>query len=150
MNIKDIRCSLCGKKITPGNRKDGCPNGVGFQLEDGTLINACAECLEDEDRLEKWLDNHGYTAKEQEETAEEPEKDCYTRGLEKASEQYVFMMREMEKKLKEVLTEDEYKKFSEELAKKTWKWEVEQMPDGKFKQFCIDKMDEIMREDDGK
>ena len=39
-----IRCTKCGKSFTLGN-VGGLPNGVGFQLEDGTLINICRECL---------------------------------------------------------------------------------------------------------
>lgn len=40
-----LRCSLCGKEFTPGNRLDGIPNGVGFQREDGSVLVVCAECL---------------------------------------------------------------------------------------------------------
>ena len=39
-----IRCTKCGKSFTPGN-VGGLPNGVGFQLDNGTLINICRECL---------------------------------------------------------------------------------------------------------
>jgi len=43
--MEEIKCARCGKVIVPGNRPDGIPNGVGFQLEHGITINICAECL---------------------------------------------------------------------------------------------------------
>lgn len=55
----EIKCRKCGKTITVGNT-NGLPNGVGFQLEDGTILNVCQSCLmevgamSDEDR-EKWF-----------------------------------------------------------------------------------------------
>ena len=35
----------CGKYIYPGNRPDGLPNGVGFRLVDGSIINVCTDCI---------------------------------------------------------------------------------------------------------
>ena len=43
----NIKCDGCGKEIVPGNRPDGVPNGVGFVLADGKVVNYCAECLEE-------------------------------------------------------------------------------------------------------
>ena len=46
--MTEIRCMRCGKTITPGNRPDGIPNGVGFEIEHGVVINICAECMIEE------------------------------------------------------------------------------------------------------
>lgn len=40
-----MKCVECGKEFEPGNRPDGLPNGIGFELEDGTILNYCADCL---------------------------------------------------------------------------------------------------------
>ena len=40
-----MKCNKCAMEFLFGNRPDGLPNGVGFQLEDGRMINICAECL---------------------------------------------------------------------------------------------------------
>ena len=37
-------CKNCGKVFAFGNRPDGIPNGVGFQLQNGKMINLCADC----------------------------------------------------------------------------------------------------------
>lgn len=42
---KTITCDECGKEFKPGNRPDGLPNGVGFQLENGQIINICCDCV---------------------------------------------------------------------------------------------------------
>ena len=42
---KKIYCTVCGREIIPGTRPDGLPNGVGFELEDGTIIPVCDECI---------------------------------------------------------------------------------------------------------
>lgn len=44
MYMNEIICDECGKKIKPGNT-DGMPNGVGFQLENGKIINICQACI---------------------------------------------------------------------------------------------------------
>ena len=55
-----IKCDMCGKEIIPGNDKNGLPNGVGFGLEDGTIINACSECIyalgENAEEFDKFLE----------------------------------------------------------------------------------------------
>jgi len=56
---------------------------------------------------------------------------------------YLFCLRKMEEKLKEFMTEEEYDKFSTEIANEGFKNEVENLPDGKFKNFIIDHFDEI-------
>lgn len=40
-----MKCDNCKKEFKSGNREDGIPNGVGFQMEDGTTITLCADCL---------------------------------------------------------------------------------------------------------
>jgi len=40
-----IKCKKCGKEFEVGNRPDGLPNGVGFEMEDGSIINICTECI---------------------------------------------------------------------------------------------------------
>ena len=42
-----FKCDKYGKLFAPGNRPDGCPNGVGFLQEDGSIYNVCADCLID-------------------------------------------------------------------------------------------------------
>lgn len=50
------------------------------------------------------------------------------------------LMMEYEKKLMEIMGEEEYLKWSTEVAQKMFKAEVEAMEDGDFKQFCLDNM----------
>ena len=40
-----IKCSICGEIFFPGNKPNGEPNGVGFELEDGSVLNICIDCL---------------------------------------------------------------------------------------------------------
>ena len=57
-----IACSYCGSVFEPGNRPNGAPNGMGFQLEDGCIINLCYHCicnLADDPKMQKWLENYG-------------------------------------------------------------------------------------------
>ena len=48
-----------------------------------------------------------------------------------------------EEKLKELMTQVEFKTFSVEVAKKMFRAEIEGMKDGDFKDFCIDNFDNI-------
>ena len=48
-----------------------------------------------------------------------------------------------EEKLKELMTQVEFKTFSTEVAKKVFRAEIEGMKDGDFKDFCIDNFDKI-------
>ena len=41
-----IKCDMCEKYFPIGKRADGTPNGVGFHLEDGSVINVCSSCIE--------------------------------------------------------------------------------------------------------
>lgn len=43
--IKAIKCNKCNSVFISGNNADGLPNGVGFELEDGRLINLCHNCI---------------------------------------------------------------------------------------------------------
>lgn len=40
-----MKCDNCKKGFVAGNRADGIPNGVGFQMKDGTVITLCADCI---------------------------------------------------------------------------------------------------------
>lgn len=41
-----MKCDKCGNIISNKiQRADGLPNGVGFELEDGRLINLCSGCI---------------------------------------------------------------------------------------------------------
>lgn len=40
----NLMCSKCGKRFKIGNT-NGMPNGCGFMMDDGTLINVCQQCL---------------------------------------------------------------------------------------------------------
>lgn len=55
-----IKCEMCGKEIIPGNDENGLPNGVGFEFEDGTMLNVCSECIckvgENADEFGKFLE----------------------------------------------------------------------------------------------
>ena len=51
---------MCGKEIIPGNDENGLPNGVGFELEDRSMLNVCSECIckvgENADEFGKFLE----------------------------------------------------------------------------------------------
>lgn len=56
-----IKCDMCKKIIdTDKARPDGTPNGVGFEFEDGTMLNVCSECIckvgENADEFGKFLE----------------------------------------------------------------------------------------------
>lgn len=40
-----MTCSKCKKEFMAGNRPDGLPNGVGFEMEDGIVITLCCDCI---------------------------------------------------------------------------------------------------------
>lgn len=42
--IKTI-CEACGKTFLPDTNKQGLPNGVGFETEDGFIFTICTECI---------------------------------------------------------------------------------------------------------
>ena len=43
--IQSHQCDKCGRTFVDGSHGDGIPNGVGFMLDDGRLINLCANCI---------------------------------------------------------------------------------------------------------
>lgn len=59
---------------------------------------------------------------------------------------YIFLLREYEKKLTEYMPWDEYKEFASEVAKRAFRVEIEDMPDGDFKDFCLENFDFITRD----
>lgn len=42
---ESIKCDKCGERFIAGN-KNGVPNGLGFRMKDGKLINICRKCIE--------------------------------------------------------------------------------------------------------
>lgn len=47
---RKVKCDFCGKKIDMREKRaDGLPAGVGFELEDGRIINLCTDCVLAED-----------------------------------------------------------------------------------------------------
>jgi len=52
----------------------------------------------------------------------------------------MYIMKEYEKKLLELMGEKEYVEWSVEVAQKSFKAEVEAMENSDFKQFCLDNM----------
>lgn len=58
-----IKCSYCGSTFKSGIRPNGAPNGMGFKLEDGTVIDLCYHCIcnlgGNDPKMVKWLENFG-------------------------------------------------------------------------------------------
>ena len=57
----------------------------------------------------------------------------------------IYILMEYEKKLKELMTEKEYKEFVMKVAKEGFKKEIEGMADSEFKDFCMENFEEIIR-----
>lgn len=57
--LKAIKCDCCGNKFIAGNDSRGLPNGVGFELDDGTLVNVCRLCLMNKSKLDNFLKEKG-------------------------------------------------------------------------------------------
>ena len=51
-----MKCDCCGKVFEAGNRADGIPNGLGFQLRDGGMVTLCADCLTDKTKYKPFID----------------------------------------------------------------------------------------------
>lgn len=49
----------------------------------------------------------------------------------------IHCLNEYEKKLKELMVEEEYIKFAIKVAKEGYRKDVLSMPEGEFKEFCI-------------
>lgn len=115
-----IKCDECGKYFLAGSRPDGLPNGIGFMMEDGSVHNVCADCLT-KIQEEKMPINPGISI-----------------GRLKA------VMDAYDKKLKEVLSEEEYKAFTKETAKQLFLAEVMACPNEDFKKFVTENFDSII------
>ena len=49
-----MKCDFCGKKIDMREKRaDGLPAGVGFELENGRIINLCTDCILAKDYMER-------------------------------------------------------------------------------------------------
>lgn len=57
-----IKCDKCKSNFLIGNRADGTPNGMGFQLQDGRIINLCADCISALGELKEKNDEAGFKA----------------------------------------------------------------------------------------
>lgn len=55
--MKQVKCEECGKKFKPGQRPDGLPTGIGFQMRDGSIYNVCSDCLIDMGRKKEYAKN---------------------------------------------------------------------------------------------
>lgn len=60
----------------------------------------------------------------------------------------LYVMRRMEAKLQDLMTEEEYLEFSKEVAKEAFQMETEDMADSEFKDFVLEHFDEITGEDE--
>lgn len=59
------------------------------------------------------------------------------------AEQLRFIAMEQEKKLKELMGEEAYTAFAVEVARAGFRKDIEAMPDGEFKTFCLEHFDEV-------
>ncbi len=59
-------------------------------------------------------------------------------------EMLAFICKEYEKKLHELMPEEEYIAFITATAKKGFRQEIENMADSDFKEFCLDRFDFIV------
>ncbi|MBP5281766.1 MAG: hypothetical protein J6Z22_04620 [Lachnospiraceae bacterium] len=59
-----------------------------------------------------------------------------------------YMVAAMEKKLRELMGDEEYRKFAAKVAKGAFEAEICALKERGFKGFCLDDFDEIVEEDD--
>ena len=59
----------------------------------------------------------------------------------------MHIIKRFEEKLRELMAEQEYQEFSTRVAKEAFAIEIDEMPDGDFKDFCQDNFLEITRTD---
>lgn len=59
----------------------------------------------------------------------------------------MLMIKRFEEKLKELMGEAEYMEFSKEVAKEAFFAECTDLPDGEFKDFCIDNFGYVTSDD---
>lgn len=69
-------------------------------------------------------------------------------ALYEMSQSFVRMdlLRVMEELLRDMLGDEKYNEFSEQVARTTYRRQVERMPEGEFKDFCREHMEEITGE----
>lgn len=48
-----MKCDKCKNEFAAGNQTDGTPNGVGFEMADGTIITLCNRCIKKLGSLEQ-------------------------------------------------------------------------------------------------
>lgn len=56
---------------------------------------------------------------------------------------YLYVLNAYEKKLKELMGENDYHEFAKEVAKEGFKEEINGMADSDFKNFCLENFDKI-------
>lgn len=57
------------------------------------------------------------------------------------------MMKRMEEYLIELIGHDAYEEFSKEIAKEAFRMEIDDMPEGEFKDFCNEQFDLVTSDD---
>lgn len=62
-------------------------------------------------------------------------------------ESELFIMREMEKKLKELMGEEDYDKFALETAQKAFIENLKHLPESEFKDFALNHVDDVFSEE---
>lgn len=60
----------------------------------------------------------------------------------------LYIMRRMEAKLQDLMSEEEYMDFNKEIAMEAFRMEIEDMADSEFKDFVLEHFDEITGEDE--
>lgn len=57
--IITLKCDKCERVFISGNGSDGLPNGVGFEMQDGTVKTLCKACIMELGRLKDAGDEAG-------------------------------------------------------------------------------------------
>lgn len=125
MKNMGVKCNECGKYFIAGSRPDGMPNGIGFMMEDGSVHNVCADCL---------------TKMGNPRMKPEP--------IPRASmlERIIALNKAYDKKLQELMTEEEYNAFARETVKQMFLAEIMASPDEEFKKFVTENFEEIIED----
>lgn len=63
----------------------------------------------------------------------------------KDEERLKFVANEYEKKLRELMTEEDFMAFATDVARRAFRKEIEQSPSEEFKKMVFDNWDEITR-----
>ena len=59
-------------------------------------------------------------------------------------DQFIFVTKKYEEMLKKLMGEKDFMKFSTDVAKEMFLNECKEMPEGEFKQFCLDNYTNIV------